>query len=110
VQQQLSIDRVFSALADPSRRAIIERLCQSSASVSTLAKPLDMTLAAVVQHVQQLEASGLITTAKIGRVRTCRLRTETLQAVETWLRERRTLWERRFDRLGVLLEEDAQTK
>ena len=80
--QSIDINRVFSALADPTRRAIIERLCDSPASVSQLAKPLTMSLAAVVQHVQSLEASGLIESRKTGRVRTCRIRPATLSAVE----------------------------
>ncbi len=109
--QAIDINRVFSALADPTRRAIIERLCDSPASVSQLAKPLDMSLAAVVQHVQFLEASGLIESRKTGRVRTCRIRPATLSAVEHWLNERRSRWEARFDRLGDLLaEEEAPQK
>jgi DNA-binding transcriptional ArsR family regulator len=102
----VSIDRVFAALADPTRRAIVERLCDSPASVSELARPLDMSLAAVVQHVQQLEASGLVTSEKRGRVRTCRIEPSALSAAERWLDDRRSRWERRFDRLGLLLEQE----
>lgn len=101
----VSIDRVFAALADPTRRAIVERLCDSPASVSELARPLDMSLAAVVQHVQQLEASGLVTSEKRGRVRTCRIEARALSTAERWLDERRSRWEQRFDRLGLLLEQ-----
>lgn len=104
MQAGLNIDRVFAALADPTRRAIVERLCDSPASVSELARPLNMSLAAVVQHVQQLEASGLVSSTKRGRVRTCRIETHALTAAERWLDERRSRWERRFDRLGALLE------
>jgi DNA-binding transcriptional ArsR family regulator len=104
--QDVNIDRVFAALADPTRRAIVERLCDRPASVSELARPLDMSLAAVVQHLQQLEASGLVTSKKHGRVRTCRIQPHALSAAERWLDERRSRWEERFDRLGDLLAED----
>ena len=101
--QQPSLDRVFQALSDPSRRAIVERLTRSDASVSELAQPLAMSLAAVVQHVQALEASGLIRTEKIGRVRSCRLDRQVLQQAEDWLTQRRTMWERNLDLLGEVL-------
>jgi DNA-binding transcriptional ArsR family regulator len=104
-----SLDRVFHALSDPSRRAIIDRLTHSDASVSELAQPLAMSLAAVVQHVQTLEASGLIRTLKTGRVRSCQLDRTVLAQAEGWLTQRRTLWERNLDRLGDLLaEQDRQ--
>src|SRR5215831_5092593 len=98
-----TLDRVFQALADPSRRAIVERLTRGEASVSELAQPLAMTLAAVVQHVQALEASGLIRTRKVGRVRTCEIEPDVLARAEAWLSQRRTLWERNLDRLGEAL-------
>jgi DNA-binding transcriptional ArsR family regulator len=104
-----SLDRVFQALADPTRRAIVERLTTGAAPVSELAKPLSMSLAAVVQHIQILEASGLIVTSKTGRVRTCRVEPGTLRAAENWIAQRRHLWERRLDRLGVLLAEQQDT-
>lgn len=104
----VDIDRVFAALADPTRRAIVERLCESPASVSELARPLDMSLAAVVQHIQLLEASGLVTSAKQGRVRTCRIEAQALSAAERWLDERRSRWEKRFDRLAELLDEEDE--
>lgn len=85
---------------------MIERLSLGPASVSELAKPFDMTLAAVVQHVKVLEHSGIITTKKTGRVRTCRLAPQGLAAAERWISERRALWERRFDRLGAFLDEE----
>lgn len=105
-QASPNVDRIFASLADPTRRAIVERLCERPATVSQLAAPLDMTLAAVVQHVQQLESSGIIASEKVGRVRTCRLEPAALSAVERWLSERRLLWERRFERLGELLADD----
>ena len=98
-----SLDHVFHALADPSRRAMVERLTLGPASVSELAKPLSMTLAAVVQHVQVLESSGLVRTEKVGRVRTCSIEPAALRTAEHWITERRTLWERRLDRLGDFL-------
>ena len=101
--QHQALDRVFQALADPSRRAIVDRLSQGDTSVSELARPLAMSLAAVVQHVQLLEASGLIRTHKTGRVRTCQLDRGVLSQAETWLSQRRTLWEGNLDRLGEVL-------
>ena len=97
------LDRVFPALADPGRRLMLERLGQGPASVSELGKPLSMSLAAVVQHVQILEASGLVRTQKLGRTRTCSLNPATLRSAEGWISERRTLVERRLDRPGEYL-------
>jgi DNA-binding transcriptional ArsR family regulator len=102
-QPSAPLDLMFQALADPTRRAVIERLCRGPASVSDLAKPLDMTLSAVVQHLNVLETSGLVRTEKIGRVRTCRVEPAALGMAETWIRDRRALWERRLDRLGEYL-------
>jgi DNA-binding transcriptional ArsR family regulator len=99
------VDRVFHALGDPTRRAMIEKLSEGPISVSRLAKPLDITLAAVVQHLQVLEKSGLVRTEKIGRVRTCRIESQGLSLAERWIADRRSLWEARFDRLGKLLAE-----
>ena len=104
---ELDLDRVFHALADPGRRHMLERLSQGPASVSELGKPLAMSLAAVVQHVQVLEASGLVRSQKLGRTRTCNLNTTTLRSAERWIAERRTLIERRLDRLGEYLAETA---
>jgi DNA-binding transcriptional ArsR family regulator len=104
--QRVNIDRVFHALGDPTRRAILERVSEGPVSVSSLAKPLRMTLAAVVQHVQVLEKSGLVHTTKVGRVRTCRMESKGLSVAEQWISNRRSLWERRFDRLGDLLAEE----
>lgn len=99
------IDRVFHALGDPARRAMVDRLCRGPASVSELAAPFAMSLAAVAQHLKVLEASGLVTSQKAGRVRTCTLRPSALAEAERWIAERRALWERRLDRLGDLLDE-----
>ncbi len=103
LNQGATLDRVFQALADPSRRGMVERLSRGPASVSELARPLDMTLAAVVQHLQVLEASGLVRTQKVGRVRTCRIEPAAFAPVEQWISERRTTWEHRLDRLGEFL-------
>jgi DNA-binding transcriptional ArsR family regulator len=98
-------DVVFHALSDPTRRRIVERLGQGPASVSELAEPLPMSLPAVVQHLQVLEASGLVESQKVGRVRTCRLVVKRLDTVQDWIDQRRATWERRLDRLGEYLAE-----
>jgi len=100
-----SVDRIFHALGDPTRRAILERLSHGPSSVSALALPLLITLAAVVQHLQVLEESGLVRSEKVGRVRTCRIEPTGLAPIEDWIRERKTRWERRFDHLEELLHE-----
>lgn len=98
-----TLDRAFQALADPSRRAMVERLARGPASVSELAAPLAMTMAAVLQHLRVLEASGLVTTAKQGRVRTCAVDPEAFGAVQSWIDTRRREWESRLDRLALHL-------
>jgi DNA-binding transcriptional ArsR family regulator len=103
--QQIAIDRAFHALGDPTRRAMLEKLSQGPISVSALAEPFDMTLAAVVQHLQILEESSLVRSEKVGRVRTCQIEPRGFALVEKWIADRRLLWERRFDRLGALLSE-----
>jgi DNA-binding transcriptional ArsR family regulator len=103
-----TVGQVFQALGDPTRRAIVERLCMSPGSATDLAGPLDLTLAAVVQHLQVLERSGLIHTTKAGRVRTCHLNTDGLRVADEWIRQRRALWERRLDRLGDVLASDPK--
>src|SRR4051794_9520603 len=105
LNHQSSLDLMFQALADPTRRMMVERLSRGPASVSELAKPLSMTLPAVVQHLQVLEASGLVRSEKVGRVRTCRIESAALQSVERWIADRRRTWERRLDRLGEYLDE-----
>jgi DNA-binding transcriptional ArsR family regulator len=94
-----TLDRAFQALADPSRRAMVERLARGPASVSELAAPLAKTMAADLQHLRVLEASGLVTTAKQGRVRTCAVDVEAFGAVQSWIDARRREWESRLDRL-----------
>jgi DNA-binding transcriptional ArsR family regulator len=103
-----NVHRIFHALGDPTRRAIMEKLSDGPISVSRLAEPLDVTLAAVVQHLQVLEESGLVRTEKIGRVRTCRIDPKGLDAVKKWIDERRSVWEKRFGRLGDLLTEPEE--
>jgi DNA-binding transcriptional ArsR family regulator len=106
LNQDASLDLMFQALADPTRRQIVKRLSEGPASVSELAAPLPMSLPAVVQHLQVLEQSGLVTTQKVGRTRTCSLDTGSLSQVEKWINDRRLGWQKRFDRLGAFL--DAQ--
>jgi DNA-binding transcriptional ArsR family regulator len=102
-----SVDPLLHALADPTRRAIIERLSRGPATVTTLAAPLPMSLPAVVQHLQVLERSGLVASEKVGRVRTCRLEPERLDLLQGWIADRRQTWERRLDRLGNVLAAEA---
>jgi len=106
LKQRPSLDLAFQALADPSRRVIVERLSRGPASVSQLAEPLPMSLPAVVQHLHVLEASGLVRSEKVGRVRTCRIELAAMRPVEQWIGARRTSWERRLDRLGDYLAEN----
>jgi DNA-binding transcriptional ArsR family regulator len=103
-----NIDASFRALAEPTRRAIVERLSEGPASVSDLAGPFRITLAAVVQHVQVLQECGLVRSEKIGRVRTCRLDPAGLDRLSGWIAERRSAAERRLDRLGLVLDEIAK--
>ena len=109
LNQSDALDRAFQALADPTRRHIVERLCRAPASVSELAQPLDMSLPAVVQHLQVLESSGLVKTEKVGRVRTCRVDPAAMRRVEQWIFQLRALWERRLDRLGEFLASQPDT-
>ena len=99
-----TLDHLFQALADPTRRAMVERLTRGPASVSDLARPLKMKLPSVVQHLQLLEKSGLVVSRKVGRVRTCRIEPQRLEALQTWLDRQRALWEARFDRFDALVE------
>ena len=100
---KIDIDRVFHALGDPTRRAILDKLGRSPCSVSRSAEPLGITLTAVVQHLQILQESGLVRTEKVGRVRTASIDTAGLDVLQKWLSDRRSMWERRLDRLGDLL-------
>ena len=101
---QAPLDLAFQALADPARRAIMDRLTLGPASVSELAKPLPMSLPAVMLHLKVLEECGLVTSQKVGRVRTCRMAPQILAEAEHWLSERRRTWEQNLDRLGAFLE------
>lgn len=96
----VDLDLTFRALADPTRRSIIERLSRGEASVSELAQPHDMSLPAIVQHLALLEESGMVRSEKIGRVRTCRIEPGALGLAEQWIHQRRAEWDRRLDRLG----------
>jgi DNA-binding transcriptional ArsR family regulator len=97
------LDQVFHALADPTRRGMVERLVRGPATVSELSRPLTISLPAVLQHLQVLEASGLVRSEKAGRVRTCRIEPDALRAAEAWVTGQRTAWETRLDRLGDYL-------
>ncbi len=105
---QKRTDQVFAALGDPTRRKLVEQLSHGPASVSALAAPLGLTLAAVVQHLQVLEHSGVVHTEKVGRVRTCRIEPTGLNVAAEWIAERRSLWECRLDRLSNLLAAEDQ--
>lgn len=107
LDQSADLDRVFHALADPGRRVMVARLSTGPASVSELGLPLAMSLAAVLQHVQVLEASGLVRSQKTGRTRTCSINPAVLRSAESWIAERRALVERHLDRLGGYLAETA---
>src|SRR5436190_15592041 len=98
------LDHAFAALSDPTRRGMLARLSRGPASVSELAQPYRISLPAVLQHLQQLEASGLVRSEKKGRVRTCRLEPKALGKAEKWIAEQRALWEGRLDRLEDYLE------
>lgn len=99
-----SLDTLFRALADPTRRAVIQRLGSGPASVKELAEPFDMALPSFLKHIGVLEESGLISSRKVGRVRTCRIKPKQLTVVETWLAEQRKLWVGRTDRLADFAE------
>jgi DNA-binding transcriptional ArsR family regulator len=106
LNQTEPLDRVFQALADSSRRDMVQRLIRGPASVSELAGPLAMSLPAVMQHLAVLESCGLVASQKVGRVRTCRLEAAVMRSAEDWISSQRLLWERRLDRLGDILAED----
>ncbi|HEX4766606.1 MAG TPA: metalloregulator ArsR/SmtB family transcription factor [Lichenihabitans sp.] len=104
LNQPEPLDRMFQALSDPARRAMVERLSRGPASVGELAQPLAMSLPAVLQHLSVLEGAGLVTSKKSGRVRTCQVNSAALGEAEAWINERRTEWALRLDRLGRYLE------
>jgi len=110
LNQETALNLVFQALSDPTRRAMVERLSRGPATVGEMAEPFDMSLPAVMQHLSVLEASGLVRSEKIGRVRSCRIEPKTLSSAEHWIRERRSIWERRLDRLGDFLKEQDDEK
>ena len=103
LNQSIDLDRLFHALADPTRRAMMERLSRGPAPVSELARPLPMSLPAAMQHLGVLEAAGLVRSEKVGRVRTCAIEPHALSQVEQWINARRSEWEQRLDRLGEYL-------
>ena len=105
--QAAKLDRTFQALSDPTRRAMVQRLARGPASVSELAKPLSISLPAVMQHLQVLEASGIVHTAKVGRVRTCTVEPKMLTIAERWIADRREQWEHKLDRLADFLDATA---
>lgn len=105
--QSEPLDLAFQALSDPGRRAMVERLSRGPASVSELAKPLPMTMSAVVQHLKLLEAAGLVKSEKVGRVRTCTLDIAAMTRVELWIAERKRFWEQQYDQLEAYLAETA---
>jgi DNA-binding transcriptional ArsR family regulator len=106
-QERPAVDIVFHALADANRRLMLDRLAGGPASVSELARPLSISLPAVVQHLRVLEGSGLVRSHKAGRVRTCQIEPQALGTAERWISERRAAWERRLDRLGEFLAEQG---
>ena len=101
------LDGIFQALADPTRRAILSRLGGGPAAVGELAQPFDMALPSFMKHITALEQSGLIRTAKSGRVRTCTLEKTTFALVDGWLGEQRRLWSARTDRLEAFVTKDS---
>lgn len=100
-----AVDRLLVAVAEPNRRAILERLSRGPAAVSDLARPLALTLAAVLQHVQHLERAGLVRSEKVGRVRSCQLVPAGFKPLERWIADRKAAWDRRLDRLAAVLDE-----
>jgi DNA-binding transcriptional ArsR family regulator len=107
LNQSEVLDRVFRAIADPTRRAIVDRLAAGEASLTELAEPFDMSLPAVHQHLRLLEESGVVVSSKKGRVRTCRLNPRMLRRAEDWFARRRVMWERRLDALETYLAREA---
>jgi DNA-binding transcriptional ArsR family regulator len=105
----VELDEVFSALADPTRRAVVRRLGRGPASVGELARPFPITLPSFMKHVRALEASGIIRTTKSGRVRTCALDRERLAVIDDWLAEQRELWESRTNRLEAFVINQPQS-
>jgi DNA-binding transcriptional ArsR family regulator len=105
VQYQACLDASFAALSDVTRRGVLEQLGRSDASITTLAEKFHMTLTGMKKHVGVLEQAGLVTTEKVGRVRTCKLGTRRLEEATAWLERYHQLWESRFDALDKVVEE-----
>ena len=101
--QTIELDRVFNALADPTRRAVLERLCAGPAPVSELAQPFEMALPSFTQHLNVLENCGLVNSEKAGRVRTYQITPKTLQAAEHWMVDQRAMWQKRLNQLDSYL-------
>ncbi|HTW54805.1 MAG TPA: metalloregulator ArsR/SmtB family transcription factor [Stellaceae bacterium] len=99
LNQSTGLDALFRGLADPARRAMIERLAQGPMAVSELARPLPMSLPAAMQHLRVLETAGLVRSSKNGRVRTCAIEPQALDLLEQWLSARRSEWQQRLERL-----------
>jgi DNA-binding transcriptional ArsR family regulator len=110
MERYQSLDGLFQAIADPTRRAVLARLGRGPASISELAQPFEMALPSFMKHIHQLEQSGWIITEKAGRVRTCRLETASFAAAQAWLDEQRALWERRTDRLEAFVTQENKEK
>lgn len=110
LKHSAQLDLVFSALADPTRRAILAQLARGLATVSELAKPLKMSLPAISPHLRLLEASGFVVSRKLGRVRTCRIEPKRLDAAQAWLAQQRAEWEARFDRMDSFLLENEKNE
>ena len=106
--QYQQLDRSFAALADPTRRAVLERLGRGSATISDLAEPFEISLTGMKKHVKVLEDAGLVTTEKVGRVRRCSLGPRRLDDVQAWIDEHRRMLEARLDRFGELLERNKE--
>jgi DNA-binding transcriptional ArsR family regulator len=103
-EHRVGLDQVFHALADPTRRKVVERLVTGSASTSELARPFDMALPSFIQHLKVLEGAGLVTSTKQGRVRTYRLAPAALALADGWMADQRRLWEQRLDQLDTFLD------
>jgi DNA-binding transcriptional ArsR family regulator len=110
VNHEARLDGLFHALADPARRSMVARLSRGPATVGALAEPLTMSLPAVMRHLSVLEASGLVYSEKVGRVRNCWIEPAALKRAQHWIEERQAHWERQLDRLGEYLNEEEDQK
>lgn len=103
--QEIVLDTVFRALADPTRRAVVQRLSSGPATVTELAQPFEMALPSFLQHLKVLEESGLVRSRKLGRVRRCEIAPASLEVAETWIGEQRAIWQARLDRMEAVVNE-----